>query len=189
MWRKSHGRTTNPLTLSLLCSLFFLGCYQRSAAGFSFSHDVGTYLSFRPAKAWEVPGGNKSHWLFATFHVPAEIWHRMYTCTMHFTISVFPNHRLDPIDSIWYSLYIPPHHPLFSLSLSLIYVLLTRRGCRTDLTGQPTARRRVLFLESNIHVFFSLSLSISLVSLKRSWCTVAKENNHDVSRAFCKIDF
>jgi len=51
----------------------------------------------------------------------------------------------------------------------------------------------VLFLESNIHAFFSLSLSafpsLPLVSLKHSWCTVAKENNHDVNRALCKIDF
>lgn len=195
-------RFISPL-FSFFTAVFFLGFHQRTA-GFLFSLSEGIYPSFRPAKASEVPGANKSHWLFVTLSyqletlslscqeaLPKDVNITQLPCTSFFfhpPMHSFGGNVAKPLagsDRLHLILWVP--------SCSFIYVPLTRRGCRTNLTGQPTARRYVLFLEGNIHAFFSLSLSgfpsLPLVSLKRSWCTVAKENNHDVSRALCKIDF
>lgn len=209
LWTNIMWRTSPLFSLFFLTSCLFLGFHQRTA-GFLFSQSEGSYPSFRPAKASEVPGAHKSHWLFVTllpasnpkFKLPRSScegckYHPVFLNVCFFfprvptgLVVVSPHHRFNLINFIWIFLSLS----LLVHSHSFIYVPLTRRGCRTDLTGQPTARRYVLFLESNIHAFFfSLSLSafpsLPLVSLKRSWCTVAKENNHDVSRALCKIDF
>lgn len=136
-----------------------------------FPRARGAYPSFRPAKASEVPGAHKSHWLFVTLPyqlqtpslscqeaLPKDVNITQLSCTSFFFLQFWPQCR-QTTGWIWPT-------PFDSLSLlvllrSFIYMPLTRRGCRTDLTGQPTARRCVLFLESNIHAFLSLCLSIS----------------------------
>lgn len=120
-------RCTSPL-FPFFTTVFFLGFHQRTA-GFLFSQCEGIYPSFRPAKASEVPGAHKSHWLFVT---PLPAWnpkiklpscspkeykyHPAFLHLFFFTfpcivlVAVLPNHWLDLTKSIRFSL---------SLSLSL----------------------------------------------------------------------
>ncbi len=130
-------RCTSPL-FPFFTTLFILGFHQRTA-GFLFSQCEGIYPSFRPAKASEVPGAHKSHWLFVTplpawnpkFKLPSSSskrckYHPAFLHLFFFTspcivlVAVSPNHWLDLTDSIrFFSLcFSPLSRPLFSSSLS-----------------------------------------------------------------------
>lgn len=158
-------------SLSLFFTAVFFWASTKELLVSCFPRVRGAYPSFRLAKTSEVPGAHKSHWLFVTLPyqlqtpslscqevLPKDVNITQLPCTSSFPpVLVSVSQTIGwiwptPFDSL----------SLLVLSRSFIYVPLTRRGCRTDLTGQPTARRCVLFLESNIHGFLSLSLPFHL---------------------------
>lgn len=135
-----------------------------------FPRARGAYPSFRPAKASEVPGAHKSHWLFVTLPyqlqtpslscqetLPKDVNITQLSCTSFFPpvmASVPPNHWLNLTDSIWFS--------LSSSSLALVHLCAVNKERMQNRFDRAAYRTSLCAISGKQYSCFSLSLPFHL---------------------------